>query len=278
LRAYEVAGTAVLDGYAAHEQCTGGRGQSLVPWPNRLRDGRYTFGGEDHQLALTEPAKQNAIHGLVRWSNFAVADKSPSSITMAHVLHPQPGYPFILHIAIRYQLTSEGLVVTTAATNVGDRVAPYGCGAHPYLRLPMPRIDAARLRAPGQTRLRADDRGIPIGLEPVDDAFDFRRTRPIGETKLDTAFTDLLRDGQGRAWVHLQDETGGRVSLWCDESYPYLMLFTGDSLETTARRRTGLGVEPMSCAPNAFQSGAGLVTLQPGESHQGTWGIITTAP
>ena len=74
--------------------------------------------------------------------------------------------------------------------------------------------------------------------------------------------------------MRLESPRSGRaVTLWLDRSYPYLMLFTGDSLPEQQRRRRGLGVEPMTCAPNAFQSGDGLVTLEPGETFTGRWGI-----
>jgi aldose 1-epimerase len=66
---------------------------------------------------------------------------------------------------------------------------------------------------------------------------------------------------------------GGRVVLWQDDRYPYLMLFTGDSIPQEQRRRHGLGVEPMTCAPNAYQTGEGLIALEPGETFTGSWGI-----
>ena len=51
------------------------------------------------------------------------------------------------------------------------------------------------------------------------------------------------------------------------------MVFTGDALPEPERRRQGLAVEPMTCAPNAFNSGDGLLTLAPGETFRGQWGI-----
>ena len=58
-------GRELLDGYGADEMCRSGRGQMLIPWPNRLQDGAYEFDGRRHQLPLNEPEQQNAIHGLV---------------------------------------------------------------------------------------------------------------------------------------------------------------------------------------------------------------------
>lgn len=273
LRAYSVRGRELLDGYAADEMCSSARGQCLVPWPNRIRDGRYEFAGSSQQLPLTEPERQCAIHGLARWASWTVADQAADSVTMEHLLHPQPGYPHTLRLAVEYRLDGDGLTVRTTATNVGASACPYGAGAHPYLTVGTPSVDSVVLRSPGRTRLTSDERGIPVGAEPVEGSeYDFRRPRPIGKTKLDTAFTDLERDSDGRARVRLASPGGDRATtFWLDESYRYLMLFTGDPLPDVNRR--SLGIEPMTCAPNAFQSCDGLVTLEPGESLAACWGI-----
>ncbi len=275
LRAYRVDGHEVLDGYGAGDRCTDARGQSLIPWPNRLRNGSYRFAGREHQLSISEPARRNAIHGLVRWSSFAVAVREPDRVTMGHVLHPRDGYPFALRIEIDYSLSAAGLAVTTTATNVGAERCPFGAGAHPYVTAGTPVIDAATLRAPGRTRLLADERGIPTGTAPTEGTeHDFRDARTIGPTVLDTAYTDLERGPDGRAVIELAaPDDGIAVSVWLDEAHPYVMLFTGDSLPDPERRRRSLGVEPMTCAPDAFRSGDGLRVLEPGESFTGSWGI-----
>ena len=132
---------------------------------------------------------------------------------------------------------------------------------------------ASILRSPASTVLRSDDRGIPVSSADVAGTpFDFRRPRAIGSTVLDHAFTDLERDAGGRAWVELSVPDGPAVRLWVDAAYPYLMLFTGDTLPGGGRR--SLAVEPMTCAPNAFVSGDGLVVLEPGEAFEGSWGVV----
>ena len=121
--------------------------------------------------------------------------------------------------------------------------------------------------------LRSDERGIPVGAGSVEGTdYDFRRPREIGATRLDNAFTDLERDDDGLARVELRnpDEDRG-LTLWVDESYPYLMLFTGDPLPDVDRR--SLAVEPMTCPPDAFRSGQDLVRLEPGGSFTSAWGI-----
>lgn len=274
VREYTAGGEAVLDGYAEHERCRSGRGQILAPWPNRLRDGSYEWAGERHQLALSEPPLRNAIHGLVRFANWGVGERTASHVAMEHVLHPQDGYPFALALSAAYRLDDRGLTVLTTATNIGTTSCPYGIGAHPYLTAGTETIDECVLHAPAARRLVSDERSIPTGLvEVAGTAYDFREPRAIGTTMLDTGYCELLRDADGCARVTLHAPSSGRrVTLWLDEHHPYLMLFTGDTLPADRRRR-GLAVEPMTCAPNAFGSGDGLLTLRPGESFTSAWGI-----
>jgi aldose 1-epimerase len=273
LRSYSAGAREILDGYAVDEMCPSGRGQALIPWPNRIEDGSYEFDGRSHQLPIDDVDENDAIHGLVRWAAWSVEERDPHRVVMGHVIHPRPGFPFALSLAIEYVLSAEGLGVTVTATNIGDRTCPYGCGAHPYLQLGAPAVDSLNLQVPAHTVLRSNDRGLPVAAEPVaGTALDFRQARPIGSTQLDNAFTDLARDGDGRARVSLSDPAGAEsVTLWMDENYDYVMLFTGDPLPDVARR--SLAVEPMTCPPNAFRSGESLISLEPGRSITSRWGI-----
>ena len=273
LRSYSAGSRELLDGYRADEMSSSGRGQVLIPWPNRLQDGRYEFDGRRYQLPLSEPEHSNAIHGLVRWATWTAAEREPHRVVMEYVLYPQPGYPFSLGISIEYALLDVGLQVRTTATNLGTDPCPFGSGAHPYLTLGTATIDHLILRAPGRIVLRSDERGIPIGREAVQGTeYDFQQPRRIGSTTLDHAFTELERDQDGLAHVELRDPNRGtQVSLWVDRSYRYLMLFSGDPLPNVHRR--SLAVEPMTCPPNAFRTGEALIRLEPGSSFTGTWGI-----
>src|SRR5262249_31674890 len=150
LRSYSAGSRELVDGYRADEMSSSGRGQVLIPWPNRLQDGRYEFDGLRHQLPLNEPEHRNAIHGLVRWAAWTTAEREPHRAVMEHVLHPQPGYPFSLRISIEYALTDSGLRVRTTARNLGTEPCPYGSGAHPYLTLGTATIDRLILRYPGE--------------------------------------------------------------------------------------------------------------------------------
>ena len=268
LRAYSVGDREVLDGYGPDEMCSSGRGQLLIPWPNRIEDGRYEFRGRTNQVALDEPARRNAIHGLVRWSAWSVAEREPARAVLEHLLYPSPGYPFTLALRAEYSLAAEGLTVRIEATNAGPEACPYGAGAHPYLAVAGESVDSVELRVPARTVLESDERSLPVGKAPVGGGeLDFREPKPIGSAALDHCFSDLDRDDDHRARVTLTDGP----TLWVDESYPYLMIFTGDGLPDVNRR--SLAVEPMTCAPNAFNTGDGLIELEPGETHAGTWGI-----
>lgn len=274
LRTYRAGGREILDGYGPGEVCDAGRGQPLIPWPNRLAGGRYTFEGTAHQAPIDEVPAGNAIHGLTRWRSWAVSQIGETEAVMSLHLRPSPGYPFSLDLAIRYTVADDGLTVATTARNEGTGPCPYALGFHPYLTAFGGVVDDLDLQAPGQARYFADGHGIPTGREMVDDAWDFRPGRRIGDRRLNTCFTDLARDETGRATVALTNPgTGERVRLWMDKAFGCVMLYTGDAIADPVRRRRGLAVEPMTAAPDAFNSGDGLMVLRPGEATEAVWGI-----
>ena len=273
VRQYAVGARHVLDPYAEYEICDGAHGAPLIPWPNRVGDGRYSFDGVEHRLALSEPAAANAIHGLLRWRPWQVLERERARVVMGASLHPQPGYPFALDLRIAYELSDDGLAVRTTAVNVGDSACPYGAGQHPYLSAGEALVDECLLELPASTRLLTDERRLPSGQEPVRGGeLDFRRARRLGALRLDDTFTDLSRDDRDRALARLHCPDGHTVELWVDRHHEYLQLFTGDTL-APPRRRRGLAVEPMTCAPNAFQSGQGLTRLDPGSTFTSAWGV-----
>jgi aldose 1-epimerase len=175
---------------------------------------------------------------------------------------------------VTYAIGADGLTVTTTGTNVGAAACPYGTGAHPYLTVGTPTVDSAVVRLPAGRWFQTDDRGIPTGSSPVEGSpYDLRTPQQLGDRVLDTAYADLDRDDDGRWRVRMAapgDDTA--VELWADAEYRYAQLFTGDGLPAHERRR-GLAVEPMTCPPNAFVTGEGVVRLEPGESHTARWGI-----
>ncbi len=277
LRTFTDAGRDVRWGYGEQEECHAGRGQLLMPWPNRIADGRYDRDGETRQLALSEPARRNAIHGLVRWATWSLLEHGEDHLTVGYRLHPQQGWSWTLDLRVAYQLDAEGLTVRPHARNVGTGDAPFGFGVHPYVTAGEARVDELELTVPAGSSLQVDpERLLPLGTQPVDGGpHDWRDGGLLGGAELDTAFTDVIPYADGRWRVRLRHPgTGRAVTVWADaEAYPWLQVFTGDSLPEPLRRTSGVAVEPMTCPPDAFRSGQDLVVLAPGQEFEGDWGI-----
>ncbi|WP_027342481.1 aldose 1-epimerase family protein [Hamadaea tsunoensis] len=274
LREYRDGDREIVDGYAEDEICPNGAGQILAPWPNRLRDGKYTFGGHTCQAALSEPATHNAIHGLVRWQPATLVDRSESAVTVSVVLPAQPAYPWTLSLTTRHELDDAGLTVTHTATNLGGEPAPFGLGAHPYLFPPGgSAVDDVWVGIPARSRLLTDTRGLPIGAAKVTGSeWDFGTPKRLGQSVLDTAFGDVVRDDSGRSAVTLAVLDGPATTIWADASFGWWQVYTADTTPPPRRRRS-IAVEPMTCPPDALRSGRDLVTLKPGEPWTASWGI-----
>jgi aldose 1-epimerase len=273
LRAFDVAGQEIFDWYPPGVPAPAAAGQVLVPWPNRIRDGRYPFGGAEHQLPLTEPGHANAIHGLVQWVPWRPVAASADSVTLSYPLAPQPGYPWALELSTTWSVGPDGLRATHSATNRSDTPAPFGLGAHPYLRLPGVPVDEVVLTVPGERVLVLDARKLPIAASPVAGTeLDFRSGRRVGAHRLDTAFGPVRGDGSE---VRLSTVDGSRsVTVWADGHFHWWQVFTSDPLPEPRTRRS-LAVEPMTCPPDAYRSGRDLVTLEPGQTWRAEWGIRT---
>ncbi len=275
VRAYVHGDRDVLHPYPIEAVCDGAHGAPLIPWPNRLADGRYSFDGRQYQLDLTEPEKHNAIHGLLRWRNWTLIDRSEARVVVGTRLHPTDRWPFALDVSLTYSLDQSGLTVETRATNIGEHACPYACGQHPYLSPgPGAKVDDCDLELRAGTRIDTDpERQLPTGAEAVRGTeFDFHSSRRIGALAVDHAFTDLERDGDGRAWVRLGCPDGRTVEMWSDCAYPVIEIYTADTL-APERRRCALAAEPMTAPPNALATGELIIRLEPGDEHAARWGV-----
>ncbi|PVG82998.1 aldose epimerase [Nocardioides gansuensis] len=275
LRVLEYAGRPLVDGFGPDEMASGGRGQLLMPWPNRIRDGKYSFGGREHQLPLTEPSRHNASHGLARWVAWTLEEHTSNSVSLVYRLMAQTGYPWLVDLHVLYDLSAEGLQVTQTATNMAGEPAPYACGAHPYLCVGEG-IDHLELTLPASRRMTNDERLLPVSVDDITGTdHDFRKSRVIGSTVFDNAYTDLDRDDEGIATAVLSDPaTGLGVALWADSHVRWLLAFSADATPTARR---SLAIEPMTAPADAFNSGQDLVTLAPagqeGDELSVSWGI-----
>ena len=269
VRSWTVGGQELLASFDPGEYDAAFAGRVLVPWPNRVRDGRYAIDGAEHRLELSEPERGNALHGLVLQSRWHGVRTSARRVSLSYELRPHAGYPFALALAVSYELASGGIVVTLHATNVGAERAPFGAGLHPYLTPGATEVDDMVLEIPAGTRVPVDgERLLPSGpATPVDGSeLDFREPRRLGALRVDACFGELGRSPAGVARVRLGMNSGpGQLTVWMDERFRFVQVFTADA---------AIAVEPMTCAPDAFNSGDGLVVLEPGASFTGRCGLI----
>lgn len=242
----------------------------LVPWPNRIEDGRWSLDGVMQQLDLTEPAKNNAIHGLLRNTAYRVVERSPSSITLAAQVFPQHGYPFHLETTVRYDLTADGITVTHDVRNVGRAPAPVAVGTHPFLRLGDVPVAELTLHLAASTHIEVDDRQNPIAVRDVaGTAFDLRAGVKVGELSLDDGFGGVAPGATHR----LVADDGRFVELWGEDDFAYVQVFTTPIFPREGGQGLAIAVEPMSAPAGAFVSGEGLRWLACGEHWSVRWGI-----
>lgn len=271
LRRYDVDGLEVVMPYDEDAIAPAFAGMALAPWPNRLRDGQYTWAGRTHQVPVTEPSRSTALHGLVSWERWAAVEQSASSVTLEHVVVPTYGYPWPVRLQITYTLDDEGLTVRTVATNLGDTDAPYGLGFHPWLSTRGAAVDACTLRVDAAHHVTVDDRLLPTGTEPVVGVYDLREATPLAGIELDDAWTGPTRDADGLSWIVLAAPDGRASAMWADETFRAWQVCSGDGLEGI--QRGAVAAEPMTCVADAFRTGDDLISLAPGASHESTWGL-----
>lgn len=282
LRTLTHAGRDLVVPFAADEVRPAYRGATLAPWPNRVVDGRYTFGGEEYRLSLTEPARGHALHGLAAWLDYTAIDKGSDHVTLSAVVEAQDGYPWRVRVETRFALDADGLTQTVTAFNESDTAAPYGTGPHPYLVAGDGLVDDWSFELPAAEVLHVtEDRLAPTELRAVEaddpSRFDYRAARRIGAAEIDHAYTGLIRDADGVATVRVTDADGRGVAMAWDAACPWVQVHTADRPGLSGHR-VGLAIEPMTCAPDAFNAhrypyDAGLQVLEPGGSLSASWTI-----
>lgn len=254
------------------------RGAVLVPWPNRVADGSYETGGRRRQLPVNEPDRRTALHGLVHSSPFEIRLSSLETVTLVHRLPTSDGYPFELDVEVSYRLSDVGLSWTVTSTNLSREPAPYGTAPHPYLRPGGPggQVDDWVVEVPAEQVLEVTpDRLLPSGLAGVAGGpLDLRTPRRLEGVEIDHAYTTLHAGPDGVARVRLTSGDGAGVEIsWDPRVLPWVQVHTADQPDDADAHRAGLAVEPMTCPPDAFNSGTDLVMIEPGGSHTASWDI-----
>lgn len=276
LRHLTVDGHDLVQGFGEHETPPFGCGIVLVPWPNRVRDGRWVLDGAVQQLDLTEVDRTNAIHGLLRNTPYQLVDKTDDAVTLGAAVVPQHGYPFHLWTTVEYRLTGNGVRVTHSVTNLGDRPAPYAVGTHPFIRVGSHSVDELTITARTVEHVMVDERLNPVGFEPASGGWDLAEGRLISELALDDAFR-IEPDADGVTRTVLSASDGTETEVWQDGDWQWLQLFITRSFPTASGPVTAIAVEPMTAPADALNSGLGLRWIEPGATWAGSWGICRPA-
>lgn len=272
--------TDILWGYSGGDNKQGGQGDVLIPFPSRVKDGRYTFNGETHQMEHNDKEGPNAIHGFLRSHTWDHALNGKSAVRFETQIrrdeYASKGYPFSLDVTLEYRLDEGGLTCEFLIRNVGEEQAPVGAGFHPYFTVGTEKVDETETLLPASHYLEFEPTLVPTGnlIDVAGTPFDFREFRRVGETRFNHCYTGLIRGADGLARAKLRNpETGRTVTVWMDDSFPYLVVYTGDAIPEPHARRA-LAIEPMTCATDAFNHPEwGLATPAPGETFQGRYGI-----
>jgi len=274
LRALTVGGVDLVPRYPDDVPTPAASGVVLVPWPNRIRDGKYTFAGVDQQLAISEPKFGNASHGLLRFGAYQPVEHTEERLVLGADVVPQTGYPFHLRTRVTFTLEDDGLQVGHEIENVGAATAPVALGVHPYLCIGGVPTEDLVIHSTGTSTLVLDDRNIPVDEVPVDEATDLRGGRRLGDATLDNGYRGLDRDAAGRAHHTLTAPDGRRLQLWQDEGFGWAQVFTTDRYPG---QPLAVAIEPMTAPANAFASGIDLIALESGNTIHREWGICFSA-
>jgi len=242
-------------------------GKILAPWPNRIKDGKYTFNKKDYQLPINEVSKNNSLHGLVANCHWEVILQDQSKVILQHLLNQPDIYPGKLQLQVSYEIIEQGVEISVLSENVGDISAPYGVSIHTYLVAgALVKNNELLLQLPSDQFLEVDaERLLPIKLQPVTGAnFNFVSLKKISNLFIDHAFkysSDYPRS------ISLLNAEGQGAEVIFDEQSNWIQIHTADR-DLRADSRMAVAIEPMTCPPDAFNSGIDLIVLEPGKKHE----------
>lgn len=280
LRSLNVGGVDITEPLAPGHAPSFGSGIILAPWPNRVRDAIWHASGQPLQLAMTEPERRNALHGLLRFADYEVRELTGDSVLLGAVIPPQTGWPYFLDTWVRYTAVPDGVEVTHGALNLSAERAPWAAGAHPFFRVGDTPVGELTVTLHAEGWIETDDRLLPVAERDVEGTHaDLRSGRRVDDIELDTAFTRVrhVTRPDGRGEIATLAGPRGVVSVWSDADWRYAQIFTTSAFAADADGpRRAIAIEPMTAPPDALNSGEGLVWLEPDESWEGRWGVTFT--
>lgn len=241
------------------------RGVILLPFPNRVRDGKYEFSGREFSLPINMPGEGHAIHGLMYNKIFSVMeDSGENTITLEYDNKENEGYPFPCLVRYTFALGQHEVGCRVEVQNKGEAALPLGVGWHPYFNLEAD-VDTLLLKMPSVASLSVDERMIPTGEK---DSFeDYEEMSQIYDTEFDTGF-QIQDEGEVVTSIHNQgtDVTLELFQTAGAQGFNYVQVFTPPG-------RKSVAIEPMTCPTDAFNSKEALIILGKGETWSGNFGV-----
>jgi aldose 1-epimerase len=246
----------------------------LLPWPNRIKDGKFSFEGKTYQVDINESRLNNALHGFIFKKSFSV-EKVILEPTFAEVFlsysydGSEAGFPFKFKTDIVYKISDdEGFSVSVGASNIDNKNVPMGIGWHPYFQLPS-KINDIKLQLPKYQVYEIDEQMIPTGNKSDFNAFS--TSKKIEDVTFDNCF-GLVGNDKKSSTILMDEASGIALEFWQDRGtngFDFLQIYTPPT-------RTTIAIEPMTCGVDVFNNGNGLLILKPGESFSGNFGVKLT--
>ena len=267
-----------LSGNQVIEQVAPGRpdlyaGVVMAPWSGRIAAGKWGDAeGIERLLQVNEPARNNALHGLVYDKAFELKRTTDSSVELVIDIAANDGYPHALRLAVSYELEDGELFASFAVKNLSAERAPFSIGFHPYISTAWS-DSPMQLQVSAESVLELNENMIATGKSSVSTAGkDLRSGKALSEVELDDDFTDL-NFSNGIASTKLLTQDGAGCEIWQEDIFKHTVIYTPEDFPTASGSITAIAIEPSSSEVNAFNTKQDLLVLSPGETRSGSWGI-----
>lgn len=238
----------------------------LFPFPNRVRDGKYTFQGTEYQLDRNETGRSHAIHGFVNDVPFEVTSQRKNGITLTYKYNgDRSGYPFPFVLEVSYSIVKKNTFrLAYSFTNTGTHDMPCGFGWHPYFMLADSKVSEMSLTVPAHYTFELDDTVIPFQANDsaVQESSREETTFSLRNTILDNVYK--VKESDKTASVILSN---GKLNLTITQQtgsnrLNYFVLYTPPA-------RNSIAIEPQTSNINAFNNEDGLIILAAGRTVSG---------
>jgi len=231
-------------------------GAQLFPFPNRIKNGKYSMKGQTYQLPINEPLTNNSLHGLIYNKTFELVsiDEYAGIIKLKYDYNRENnGYPFHVLIENSYQLSKNSLTIATTIENKSDHTIPVGHGWHPYFVVNN-EINDAYLQIPATKYYLTGKQHIPTGEVALDNSF--LNATKIGSIDIDKCFKIESNNDIIAQLKYPNDDM--TISLLTN-GYPYLQVYIPP-------HRNSIALEPQTSIPDAFNNSIGCIYLEPNKS------------